>query len=186
MSCHSNRCVGPIEACIFRVIIHLHIHKVILVQFIFIAIVTIIYDYKHNCVFRCVCLYAVIAIKKNILPLVPDFDLGRILDNFMVYKEDFFIPILFWCFIIESTMDGFDGGSEKVKNGGGGGRHPNGGGGDSGGGGVNEALRKCLKENKGDYEKCKPKIEALKSFPTTSSKKPITPLRLRSGSLTDV
>ncbi|KAI3493490.1 hypothetical protein L1887_41882 [Cichorium endivia] len=86
-------------------------------------------------------------------------------------------------------MDGFDGGSEKVKNGGGrGGSRPNGsgGGGDSGGGDVNEALRKCLKENKGDYEKCKPKIEALKSFPTTSSKKPITPLRLRSGSLTDV
>ncbi|KAI3493489.1 hypothetical protein L1887_41881 [Cichorium endivia] len=55
-------CVGPIEACIFRVIKHLLIHKVILVQFIFIAIVTIIYDYKHNCV----CLYAVISIKKNL------------------------------------------------------------------------------------------------------------------------
>ncbi|KAK9054780.1 hypothetical protein SSX86_025859 [Deinandra increscens subsp. villosa] len=67
-----------------------------------------------------------------------------------------------------------DGGSEKVKNG----DH------------VNGALKKCLEEKKAgggdaaDGNRCKPKIEALENslFP---KKKPITPLRLRSGSLTD-
>ena len=102
-----------------------------------------------------------------------------------VYKVEIEKKIIICYFPIpsefESTMDGVDGGSEKVKNGGGGGN------GGSGGSYVNEVLRKCLEENKGDYDKCKPKVEAFKSSPTTSSsKKPITPLRLRSGSLTDV
>ena len=88
-----------------------------------------------------------------------------------------------------------DGGSEKLKNGGGGndggggGNVGSGGGGGGGGGGdMSEALKKCLEENKGDHEKCKLKIEALKSFPKPSSsrRKPLSPLRLRSGSLTDV
>ncbi|KAI3756873.1 hypothetical protein L1987_56697 [Smallanthus sonchifolius] len=65
-----------------------------------------------------------------------------------------------------------EGGSEKVNN-------------KSGTGDVNEALKKCLEENKGDDGKCKPKIEALKSFPK-KKKTPPPPLRLRSGSLTDV
>lgn len=45
-------------------------------------------------------------------------------------------------------------------------------------------LKKCLEENKGDSTNCKSKVEAFKS--SSSPKKPITPLRLRSGSLTDV
>lgn len=81
-------------------------------------------------------------------------------------------------------MEAVDAGSEKVKNGGG---STGGNGGGVRGGDVSEALKKCLKENKGDNDNCKQKIEALRSFPTTSSsKKPLFPLRLRSGSLTDV
>ncbi|CAK9134409.1 unnamed protein product [Ilex paraguariensis] len=49
---------------------------------------------------------------------------------------------------------------------------------------VDEALRKCLEENKGDTTKCRSVVEAFKS--STPPRKPIRPLRLRSGSLTDV
>ncbi|KAA8516050.1 hypothetical protein F0562_019229 [Nyssa sinensis] len=49
---------------------------------------------------------------------------------------------------------------------------------------VDEALKRCLELNKGDQTKCKSVVEAFKS--PSSSKKPLTPLRLRSGSLTDV
>lgn len=51
-----------------------------------------------------------------------------------------------------------------------------------------EALKKCLEEKKGDQEthsKCKSKIEAFQSS-SSHSKKPLGPLILRSGSLTDV
>ncbi|KAA8520635.1 hypothetical protein F0562_014890 [Nyssa sinensis] len=58
---------------------------------------------------------------------------------------------------------------------------------------VDEALKRCLEQNKGDNTKCKSLVEAFKSPsspppppPPSSSKKPVTPLRLRSGSLTDV
>ncbi|XAR54057.1 hypothetical protein NMG60_11029048 [Bertholletia excelsa] len=56
---------------------------------------------------------------------------------------------------------------------------------------VDGVLKKCLEENKGDSAKCKSVIEAFKSSSSSSSsaestRKPITPLRLRSGSLTDV
>ncbi|GFZ21029.1 hypothetical protein Acr_29g0001910 [Actinidia rufa] len=50
---------------------------------------------------------------------------------------------------------------------------------------IDEALKKCLEENKRDTNKCKSIVEAFKSS-STSKKKPIAPLRLRSGSLTDV
>ncbi|OIT07322.1 hypothetical protein A4A49_00154, partial [Nicotiana attenuata] len=43
-----------------------------------------------------------------------------------------------------------------------------------------EALKKCLEENKGDNTKCKSLVEAFKS----SSR--IRPMRLRTGSWTDV
>lgn len=53
-----------------------------------------------------------------------------------------------------------------------------------------EALKKCLEEKKGEQEihsKCKSKIEAFQSSSSSShSKKPLGPLKLRSGSLTDV
>lgn len=51
-----------------------------------------------------------------------------------------------------------------------------------------EALKKCLEEKKGEQEthsKCKSKIEAFQSS-SSHSKKPLGPLMLRSGSLTDV
>lgn len=48
-----------------------------------------------------------------------------------------------------------------------------------------EALKKCLKENKGQSQaNCKPKLEAFQS--SSHPKKPLGPLRLRSGSLTEV
>lgn len=46
-----------------------------------------------------------------------------------------------------------------------------------------EAFKKCVEENKGDSSKCKPKIEA---FESSLPYKPLFPLMLRSGSLTDV
>ncbi|KAK8502950.1 hypothetical protein V6N13_100247 [Hibiscus sabdariffa] len=46
-------------------------------------------------------------------------------------------------------------------------------------------LEKCLEENKGDKSKCKDKVEALRSS-SSSAAKPLRPLRLRSGSLSDV
>ncbi|CAL5340030.1 unnamed protein product [Camellia sinensis] len=50
-----------------------------------------------------------------------------------------------------------------------------------------EAMKKCLEENKGDNAKCKSMVESFKSSsPPPPTNKPITPLRLRSGSLTDV
>ncbi|KAL7238899.1 hypothetical protein ACSBR2_004906 [Camellia fascicularis] len=50
-----------------------------------------------------------------------------------------------------------------------------------------EAMKKCLEENKGDNKKCKSMVESFKSSsPPPPTNKPITPLRLRSGSLTDV
>ncbi|KAL4310300.1 hypothetical protein GQ457_01G055420 [Hibiscus cannabinus] len=48
------------------------------------------------------------------------------------------------------------------------------------------SLEKCLEENKGDKSKCKDKVEALRSSSSSSAAKPLRPLRLRSGSLTDV
>ncbi|KAG6786775.1 hypothetical protein POTOM_008391 [Populus tomentosa] len=48
-----------------------------------------------------------------------------------------------------------------------------------------EALKKCLEENKGDRNKCKSKIDALRSS-SAPRKRPLLPLRLKSGSLTDV
>lgn len=53
-------------------------------------------------------------------------------------------------------------------------------------GDVKEALEKCLKEHKGDATKCKSIFEAFNSSSSSSPNKPITPLMLRSGSLTDV
>ncbi|WRX10606.1 hypothetical protein QQP08_003093 [Theobroma cacao] len=50
--------------------------------------------------------------------------------------------------------------------------------------GKAEALEKCLEENKGDNTKCKAKVEAFRS--SSSPKKPLKSLRLRSGLLTDV
>lgn len=47
-----------------------------------------------------------------------------------------------------------------------------------------EAMKKCLEENQDDHTKCKSKIDAYKS--SSRIKKPLTPLKLRSGSLTDV
>ncbi|KAE8676661.1 hypothetical protein F3Y22_tig00111582pilonHSYRG00419 [Hibiscus syriacus] len=44
-------------------------------------------------------------------------------------------------------------------------------------------LQKCLELNEGDKTKCKDKVEALRS---SSPTKPSRPLRLRSGSLSDV
>ncbi|KAJ4728280.1 Ribosomal RNA small subunit methyltransferase E [Melia azedarach] len=52
-----------------------------------------------------------------------------------------------------------------------------------------DALKKCLEENKGEqktHSRCKSKIEAFESSSSSSLKKPLRPLRLRSGSLTDV
>ncbi|KAL8114174.1 hypothetical protein AgCh_021145 [Apium graveolens] len=46
-----------------------------------------------------------------------------------------------------------------------------------------EAFKKCMEENKEDGSKCKPKIEAFKS---SIPVKPLFPLMLRSGYLTDV
>ncbi|KAF1001569.1 hypothetical protein AG4045_030742 [Apium graveolens] len=46
-----------------------------------------------------------------------------------------------------------------------------------------EAFKKCMQENKGDSSKCKPKIEA---FESSLPFKPLFPLMLKSGSLTDV
>jgi hypothetical protein len=48
-----------------------------------------------------------------------------------------------------------------------------------------DALKKCLEENKGDRNKCKSKIDALRSS-SAPRKRPLLPLRLKSGSLTDV
>lgn len=52
-----------------------------------------------------------------------------------------------------------------------------------------DELVKCLEENKGDNTKCKDKVEAFRSSSSSSSsshRKPLTPIKLRSGSLTDV
>lgn len=46
-----------------------------------------------------------------------------------------------------------------------------------------EAFKKCMEVNKEDSSKCKPKIEA---FESSLPFKPLFPLMLRSGSLTDV
>lgn len=47
---------------------------------------------------------------------------------------------------------------------------------------AGEELKKCLEENKGDSDKCKSMAEAFKSTSSSiSTKKPIAPLRLRSG-----
>ncbi|KAK3011250.1 hypothetical protein RJ639_010601 [Escallonia herrerae] len=51
--------------------------------------------------------------------------------------------------------------------------------------GDDEALKKCLEENKGDGSKCRSVVEAFKTSSPTP-KRPTLPLRLRSGSLTDV
>lgn len=57
---------------------------------------------------------------------------------------------------------------------------------------AEEALKKCLKENKGDHIKCKAKIEAFLSSSSTSQNPPppprqsIGPFRRKRGSLTDV
>ncbi|OMO78778.1 hypothetical protein CCACVL1_14127 [Corchorus capsularis] len=49
------------------------------------------------------------------------------------------------------------------------------------------SLEKCLEENKGDDTKCKAKVEAFKSSSSSSpQRKPLTPLKLRSGSFSDV
>ncbi|XP_019190326.1 PREDICTED: uncharacterized protein LOC109184741 [Ipomoea nil] len=48
------------------------------------------------------------------------------------------------------------------------------------------ALKKCLEENKGDRAKCKSQIEALKSAVVSPEKRALSPLRLRTGSLTEV
>ncbi|CAK7348885.1 unnamed protein product [Dovyalis caffra] len=48
-----------------------------------------------------------------------------------------------------------------------------------------EALKKCLEESKGDHNKCKSKIDAFQSS-SASRKRPLLPLKLKSGSLTDV
>ncbi|KAJ6729760.1 hypothetical protein OIU85_020646 [Salix viminalis] len=48
-----------------------------------------------------------------------------------------------------------------------------------------EALQKCLEENKGDRSKCKSRIDALRSS-SAPRKRRVLPLRLKSGSLTDV
>ncbi|PWA65379.1 hypothetical protein CTI12_AA310950 [Artemisia annua] len=74
-------------------------------------------------------------------------------------------------------MGGVDGGSDEVKN--------------RGDGGVNssdmdEAIKKCLEKKQGDYSKCKQRFQALNTSPKKSSNKPLFPLRLRAGSLTDV
>ncbi|WOG90481.1 hypothetical protein DCAR_0209725 [Daucus carota subsp. sativus] len=45
------------------------------------------------------------------------------------------------------------------------------------------AFKKCMEENKGDSSKCRPKIEA---FESSLPFKPLFPLMLKSGSLTDV
>ncbi|KAK9274041.1 hypothetical protein L1049_018855 [Liquidambar formosana] len=74
---------------------------------------------------------------------------------------------------------------------------PSGGGGGGGDGDAKkamspsheEALKKCLEENKGDRNKCESLVESFKSSSSSSSsvpQKPLTPLRLKSGSLTDV
>ncbi|XVE73863.1 hypothetical protein DITRI_Ditri11bG0152400 [Diplodiscus trichospermus] len=58
-------------------------------------------------------------------------------------------------------------------------------------------LEKCLEENKGDNKKCKDKVEAFRSSSSSSpssspprnsrrSRKPLMPIKLRRGSLTDV
>lgn len=49
----------------------------------------------------------------------------------------------------------------------------------------NEGLKKCLEENKGERSKCKSQVDAFKSS-FDKPMKPSTPLRLRSGSLTDI
>ncbi|KAL0464804.1 UNVERIFIED_CONTAM: hypothetical protein Slati_0368000 [Sesamum latifolium] len=53
-----------------------------------------------------------------------------------------------------------------------------------------EALKKCLEEKKGEdsaMATCKSILEAFnKSSTSSSARKPLAPLRLRSGSLTDV
>ncbi|KAL9672436.1 hypothetical protein QQ045_028686 [Rhodiola kirilowii] len=51
--------------------------------------------------------------------------------------------------------------------------------------GNDEELKKCLEENKGERSKCKSQVEAFKSS-FDKRMKPSTPLRLRSGSLTDI
>lgn len=58
-------------------------------------------------------------------------------------------------------------------------------------GDVKEPLEKCLAEHKGDTTKCKSIFEAFNNNNnyysySSSPNKPITPLMLRSGSLTDV
>ena len=56
--------------------------------------------------------------------------------------------------------------------------------------GKAEGLEKCLEENKGDNTKCKDKVEAFTSSSSSSpsffSRKPLTPIKLPSGSLSDV
>ena len=53
--------------------------------------------------------------------------------------------------------------------------------------GKADGLKKCLEENKGDNTKCKDKVEAFRSSsPSSPPRKPFTPIKLRSGSLTDV
>uniref|UniRef100_A0A7N0SV41 Uncharacterized protein n=1 Tax=Kalanchoe fedtschenkoi TaxID=63787 RepID=A0A7N0SV41_KALFE len=51
--------------------------------------------------------------------------------------------------------------------------------------GDDDGLKKCLEENNGERSKCKSQVEAFKSSFDTPIK-PSTPLRLRSGSLTDI
>lgn len=48
------------------------------------------------------------------------------------------------------------------------------------------ALKKCLEENGGDYNKCRYHLEAYRYYSSSSPVKPLFPLRLRRGSLTDV
>ncbi|KAF5733057.1 hypothetical protein HS088_TW17G00593 [Tripterygium wilfordii] len=48
-----------------------------------------------------------------------------------------------------------------------------------------EALKKCLEENKGDHGKCKSKVQAFLSSSSSSPRKPLSPIKLKRGSLVD-
>ncbi|KAL6981965.1 hypothetical protein U1Q18_023587 [Sarracenia purpurea var. burkii] len=54
--------------------------------------------------------------------------------------------------------------------------------------GIDEALKKCLEGNEGESTKCKTVVEAFKSSspPSNPTNRRTAPLRLMSGSLTDV